>query len=266
MNLSASVGKNGKNLDLDVRLVQKALNNHSVAGGYSKLIVSGKVDEKTIAAIERFQKKVLGHPKPDGRVDAGGATSKALARVPTSLTPEPLSPVVGKSEGRLSGDTSGVQPDIVRFATEVAKFYGKVISISSGKRDAAGQGRAMFNNWVGNLRRGSIYTYLTSNKKLLDELDSLYKSAQEDKSKTQTEKNQAKADFIALCTEHAPKLSLHVAGKAIDVSPKTCMTPAMRKAMETGLRELVENSCYHYDTKSSAPQVTDALRKKWKPG
>jgi hypothetical protein len=86
----------------------------------------------------------------------------------------------------------------------------------------------------------------------------------EDKKKTSKEADEAKAKFINLCAEAAPKLSLHVAGKAIDVSPKSCMTAAIREAMKSGMRELVEKSCYHYDTKGSVPAVTESLKAKWK--
>jgi hypothetical protein len=146
----------------------------------------------------------------------------------------------------------------------VAEFYGKDIRISSGTRDAKEQGEAMFGNWTGNLKRGKIYSYLSSNTKTLKELDQLYTDAVEDNTKSKKEADDAKATFIKTCADLAPKLSLHVAGKAIDVSPKSCMTAAMREAMQTGLRELEEKSCYHYDTKGSAPKVTDALKKTWK--
>lgn len=256
--ISASVGKGGKNGADDVRIVQTLLNKHATAAGFSKLKVSDECDKDTIKAIEAFQ-RAIDMKSPDSRVDPGGKTFKALEarELPEKEETKPT----GKT-GKVNGDLSGVQSDIVDFVTEVAAFYGKDIRISSGKRDATGQGQAMFNNWTGNLKRGKIYSYLSSNPKLLKELDQLYDDA--NSKQDGKDPNKAKAEFIKICADAAPKLSLHVAGKAIDVSPKSCMSSAMRDAMKTGLRELEESSCYHYDTKGSAPKVTDALKKSWK--
>ena len=66
-----------------------------------------------------------------------------------------------------------------------------------------------------------------------------------------------------ICSALAPKLSAHVAGRAIDVSPKSCMTGAMREAMKLALKEVEEKSCLHYETKGSVPAVNDALKKRW---
>jgi hypothetical protein len=66
--LGGSVGRGGKNAASDVRAVQAALG----------ISVDGQCGGQTIAAIEAFQ-RTLGQTKPDGRVDAGGATERALA-------------------------------------------------------------------------------------------------------------------------------------------------------------------------------------------
>lgn len=258
--LASSVGKGGKNLPEDVQLVQDHLNRHASAAGFSKLKRTGECDKDTLKAIEAFQ-TAIGMPRPDGKVDVGGKTWKALE---ARELPKAEASKGAAKPGKVIGNLSGVQSDIVAFVTEVAAFYGKDIRISSGKRDAADQGRAMFNNWTGNLKRGKLYSYLNANPKIQKELDQLYKDAVEDKTKAGKEADAAKAKFLKICADAAPKLSLHVAGKAIDVSPKSCMTTAMREAMKTGLRELVEASCYHYDIQGSAPAVTEALKKKWK--
>jgi hypothetical protein len=158
-----------------------------------------------------------------------------------------------------------VQSDIVDLVKAVAAFYGKDIRITSGKRDSNDQGRAMFNNWTSNLKRGKKYSYLQSNPKILDELDQLYKDAKEDKKKTSKEADEAKAEFMKICADLAPKLSLHFSGKAIDIAPKSSMSTAMRNAMKTGMREIPdEATCWHYDTKGSVPAVTESLKAKWK--
>ena len=66
--LGGSVGRGGKNAPGDVRAVQAALG----------IAADGRCGGGTIAAIETFQRN-MGQAKPDGRVDAGGGTERALA-------------------------------------------------------------------------------------------------------------------------------------------------------------------------------------------
>ena len=66
--LGGSVGRGGKNAASDVRAVQRALG----------IAADGDCGPQTIAAIEAHQRK-MGAAKPDGRVDAGGATERSLA-------------------------------------------------------------------------------------------------------------------------------------------------------------------------------------------
>ena len=72
--LSASVGRGGKNLEEDVQQVQAALNRRADAG----LDVDGRCGKDTIEAIVEFQ-RALGHSRPDGRVDPKRGTARALA-------------------------------------------------------------------------------------------------------------------------------------------------------------------------------------------
>lgn len=65
--LRASVGRGGKNAPGDVRAVQAALG----------IVADGQCGPKTVAAIKAFQ-TYMGARKPDGRVDPGGATERAL--------------------------------------------------------------------------------------------------------------------------------------------------------------------------------------------
>lgn len=71
--LQDSVGRGGKNLPGDVERVQHALN---LAG--ESLIADGVAGSKTIAAIERFQREIVGLSRPDGLIEPGRATWKAL--------------------------------------------------------------------------------------------------------------------------------------------------------------------------------------------
>jgi len=80
--ISKPVGKGVKNNAEDVKIVQAALNRKTGAG----LAVDGKCQKQTIAAIKAFQKS-LGMSKPDGRVDPGKSTAKALASASSPLPP-----------------------------------------------------------------------------------------------------------------------------------------------------------------------------------
>ena len=84
--LKHSVGRGGKNFDADSRIVQKLLNRHIEDGSLSHLApvhVSGNgADTGTVNAIDEFQSKVLKFKNPDGKVDPGGKTIKALRKTP----------------------------------------------------------------------------------------------------------------------------------------------------------------------------------------
>jgi len=97
--ISGSVGKGGANRPDDVRLVQELLNQSGRSVG-----TDGLIGPKTIAAIEAFQRSVVGMSNPDGRIDPGGKTFQALnqggastppasgnTQLPTPGTPAPLS-------------------------------------------------------------------------------------------------------------------------------------------------------------------------------
>jgi hypothetical protein len=94
--ISGSVGKGGRNLPQDVQAVQVALNKKAKAG----LAVDGKSGPATIAAIMDFQKKIGMHT-PDGRVDPGRGTARALASSgPLPPPPTPPQPVAPPKLGR----------------------------------------------------------------------------------------------------------------------------------------------------------------------
>ncbi|MBC7938370.1 MAG: peptidoglycan-binding protein [Chitinophagaceae bacterium] len=80
--LSGSVGRGGKNAANDVRAVQAALG----------IPTDGQCGPQTIAAIEAFQRN-NGQTKADGRVDAGGATERAMAG---GSQPAPTLPSAGE--------------------------------------------------------------------------------------------------------------------------------------------------------------------------
>jgi peptidoglycan hydrolase-like protein with peptidoglycan-binding domain len=85
--ISASVGRNGNNQHSDVVIVQDLLNRFVPQLGLPALVVDGDVGPKTIQAIVAFQRQVVGFGRPDGRVDAGGRTWRALTNAPTPGAP-----------------------------------------------------------------------------------------------------------------------------------------------------------------------------------
>ena len=86
-DIGGSVGKGGKNAEADVIIVQHLLNVHVAVLGVPTLVVDGDAGTNTIEAIRRYQKMVLGSVAPDGRIDAGGNTWKALKAGKTVATP-----------------------------------------------------------------------------------------------------------------------------------------------------------------------------------
>lgn len=114
--LHGSVGRKGKNAKGDVRAVQAALG----------LPADGQCGPQTIAAIEAYQRS-LGQAKPDGRVDAGGATERAMAEEATAATwtdsapqptanPPPLA--VGGEHVDSDGSSGGLQLEYREGAPE----------------------------------------------------------------------------------------------------------------------------------------------------
>ncbi|MEL6105089.1 MAG: hypothetical protein AAFU85_03600 [Planctomycetota bacterium] len=79
MYIAASVGEGGRNNESDVRVIQHLL---SARGRWMSPILdvprTGKIDDKLIAGIKRFQKEVLRFRTADGRVDAPGKTLNGL--------------------------------------------------------------------------------------------------------------------------------------------------------------------------------------------
>ena len=77
--IRSSVGRGGVNARADVSTVQTLLNGKiKQIAPLASLAVDGVIGPKTIAAIERYQKTVVGFPVPDGRIDPGGKTITSL--------------------------------------------------------------------------------------------------------------------------------------------------------------------------------------------
>ena len=128
--LGGSVGRGGKNAANDVRAVQTALG----------IAADGQCGGQTIAAIEAFQRS-LGQARPDGRVDANGATARALASgTPAGAAPPaaeaPDDGVLGGLKS-LVGDAADAASDLGgQAAAAAADLGGQVVE---GAEDLADQ-------------------------------------------------------------------------------------------------------------------------------
>lgn len=91
VNITATVGRRGRNLPQDVRKIQDLLNEHVIVP-LRPLTANGVCDSLTVKAIEDFQRRVLKMAHPDGKVDPQGATMAALSPVALNRAPEVLIP------------------------------------------------------------------------------------------------------------------------------------------------------------------------------
>jgi hypothetical protein len=85
--ISASVGSGGVNKPADVLLVETLLNQYLAEVGEPLLAADGQMAVETILAIQAFQSKVVGLANPDGRIDPGGRTWRALDSGAGTLAP-----------------------------------------------------------------------------------------------------------------------------------------------------------------------------------
>ncbi len=116
--LGGSVGRGGKNAPNDVRAVQTALG----------VGADGQCGGQTIAAIEAFQRN-MGQQRPDGRVDAGGGTERALAGgSKTSLAApkeDDLRGLAGEPENSpgdaVTGDAADLVDEVIEKAVELSR-------------------------------------------------------------------------------------------------------------------------------------------------
>lgn len=111
--LGGSVGRGGKNAPNDVRAVQGALG----------IAADGQCGPQTISAIEAYQ-RTIGQSKPDGRVDAGGATERALAsgaKAAAAPTPTPARGDEGGLLGKVIHGAEDLAGDLTDLGSKVVK-------------------------------------------------------------------------------------------------------------------------------------------------
>lgn len=120
--LRGSVGRGGQNAPEDVRAVQGALG----------ISADGACGSQTIAAIETFQ-RTMGFAKPDGRVDAGGATERALrgGAAPSAAPPSgpPDAAHTADAAGPLDRlqDAAGVFGGVMEAGGEIVERAGELL-------------------------------------------------------------------------------------------------------------------------------------------
>lgn len=82
VSLAGSVGRGGENRAPDVRSIQKLLNQ---IYPLTPLVIDGRIGPRTIARIERFQRRFM--QSPDGRVDPSGRTLRSLLAAAPAADP-----------------------------------------------------------------------------------------------------------------------------------------------------------------------------------
>lgn len=107
--IGRSVGEGGRNEPLDVKIVQRLLNKHSLPP-LRDLTVDGVAGPDTNRTIRHFQEVVVKMRVPDGRVDPGGLTIRRLNRGPKPSArpvgrPGNSAPPETSNSSQLSGET-----------------------------------------------------------------------------------------------------------------------------------------------------------------
>jgi hypothetical protein len=143
--IGGSVGRGGKNSPLDMAVVRELLR----AAGYA--------DPDLGAAIERYQREVAGLRRPDGRVDPGGRTLRALrgAGAPAvgpapdaagaggaTMTPSTTTPD-GSADTAVSPPPAGAAgpADATRIAAEIAGLAKASAGLKRSGTEEVGAGR-----------------------------------------------------------------------------------------------------------------------------
>ncbi|MFV8430946.1 N-acetylmuramidase domain-containing protein [Vibrio owensii] len=134
IRISGSVGLGGKNVDGDIRTVQRSINQLlGSLKGVKELKVDGKLgsrpeNSKTVGAIKAFQKKLVGMARPDGRIDVNGRSHRKLndylKRTPETAVAYTL-PLVGSRDAltdldyRKVAETLGCEVAAIKAVAEV---------------------------------------------------------------------------------------------------------------------------------------------------
>jgi hypothetical protein len=113
--ISASVGKNGRNLAADVKTVQQLLKLKAFDPGG----VDGICGQKTLGAIEKFQAKFLAHP--DGLIEPGRTTWQRLAANPVAVQQWSGDSSQWSQEKKLASLTPALRPKVSEVLAALTK-------------------------------------------------------------------------------------------------------------------------------------------------
>lgn len=150
-DITGSVGQGGRNTKADVRIVQKLLNNFTTGLGLPALEVDGGYGDNTGKAIRRFQAQVMGLSNPDGRVDPGGRTIRAL-NAPAHAAPANDPALLSGADWWHANQARYTNSD--KITDLVPDFAAKVQTFVSAMRGAGAQVR------VSSTRRNKVRAYL----------------------------------------------------------------------------------------------------------
>lgn len=152
--ISSSVGRGGVNIPTDVRQIQTLLAK-TVAG--VTLPINGTVDARTISAIEDFQRRVVKMVNPDGRIDPGGRTYKALAAA-LETGPAAASTALPSPKGSSSLTEGDFARAAAKLGCEVAAVKA-VTAVESGSSGffASGRPKILFEAHVFSKQTGHRY-------------------------------------------------------------------------------------------------------------
>jgi hypothetical protein len=116
-NITASVGRKGKNKPDDVKIVQNLLNGFASRLGFSKLKVDGNCTRPLEQAIGTFQEEICG-TRPDCRIDPGRATMKKLAAGPAKAEAE--------RKAQIKQMVKFIDQERVRMRAQIRKLADKI--------------------------------------------------------------------------------------------------------------------------------------------
>jgi hypothetical protein len=152
------VGKGGENRSADVKIVQSLLNAHiAKLAPLMPVPVSGVCDAPTVLLIVEFQKRVVKAPGPDGRVDPGGRTLRALDAAPRPSAGEPV----------LDGNV--LPAPAAKVLKEILNAAGVArATVTSVSRTPADQARVMYDNCLSRGVEFNKRMYAAAGDKVVD--------------------------------------------------------------------------------------------------
>jgi peptidoglycan hydrolase-like protein with peptidoglycan-binding domain len=266
-SITASVGMGGVNRDPDARTVQGLINRHIAKLGLTPLKVDGRCGQRTMEAIRAFQTRVMMLRMPDGRVDPGGRTIRALDSGAPGQPAAPQAPASAADVARRSGTTwwranqarfpnsSAVADLAAPFRTNVESFLaalragGATVSVSATKRNEI---RAYLMHYSWKISKGTVNAADVPAKA---GCDIIWDHGDVARSRAGAREM---VDLFGIV--YQPSLtSLHIAGRAIDMnidwSGTLSIKDASGKAVSLGAPSNGSNTALH------AVGVTYGVRK-----